>query len=336
MFSAAASPVSFRSLACAFLLASLAALPAVRADDAIRRDTPARSPARELQPGKTYRDAKGYVEYQPGTLPIIITAPHGGTKGPTSIPDRLEGVTGSDVYTEDLARTIAAEFKRRTGQHVHLVINLLLRRKLDPNREITEAAQGSPEAETAWKNYHDQIDRAKAAALKQYGFAFLVDVHGHGHAIPRLELGYALDAAALNVEDVALDSPELAARTTLNDLAARTQEPFSKILRGPGSLGDLFQQHGFRAVPSPQEPQPGRNLFFAGGYTVRRHAAWPASRGVDGVQIECNRGARETPKARAALAAAVFDVLNTFLAEHYACQLTPAAATAAPAAASDQ
>lgn len=304
------TPVPF-TLFSPFRLLFVAALTLVAA-------TLTRADAAGYEPGKTYRDAKGYVEFQPGSLPIIITAPHGGEKGPSSIPDRTEGVLVSDANTQDLARQIAAEFSRRTGRQVHLVLNLLHRRKLDPNREIKEAAQGNPDAEAAWRNYHAAIDRAKASALAAYGFAFLVDVHGHGHAIPRLELGYALDNAALNVTDAALDAADVGPHTTINDLAARTKEPFSKLLRGPGSLGDLFQQHGFRAVPSPQEPQPGNNLFFAGGYTVRRHAAWPDSTGVDGVQIECNRDARATPKSRAQLAAAITDVLTTFLARRYA------------------
>jgi hypothetical protein len=38
-------------------------------------------------PGNTYYDSTGYVKYIAGNLPLIISAPHGGSLEPTSIPD---------------------------------------------------------------------------------------------------------------------------------------------------------------------------------------------------------------------------------------------------------
>jgi N-formylglutamate amidohydrolase len=259
-----------------------------------------------------------YVEYLAGDLPIVLTSPHGGRLKPDSIPNRTNGVTEMDANTQELARAVADEFFARTGHRVHLVASHLHRGKLDPNREIKEAAQDSPIAERAWTEYHTLIRQALAAAVARHGFAFLVDLHGHGHAIPRLELGYALDAKQLNQSDPAFDSSGLIALSTLRDLAARLGGSPTALLRGPRSLGDLFATRGLRAVPSPAEPQPGNNAFFAGGYTVRQHAAAPDTPKVDGLQIECYRvGLRDTAENRAKFAKIAGEVLTVFVEEHY-------------------
>ena len=283
-------------------------------------------------PGQAYFGPERYVEYLAGELPLVFSAPHGGRLRPDAIPDRTSGVTDADANTQELTRALHADLLARTGRHTHVVISHLHRRKLDPNRELAEAAQGSALAEQSWHDYHATIAGALAAAAAQHGFAFLVDVHGHAHPIPRLELGYALAAAQLNQSDAAFDASELVKLSTLRDLHARTGGSGAALLRGPGSLGDLFAQRGYRAVPSPQEPQPGQNPFFAGGYTVRRHAADPATTKVDGLQIECHRpSVRDTEENRAAFARATGDALLVYLKNRYAYAPGPAP-TPAPAA----
>ena len=51
-----------------------------------------------------------------------------------------EGATEIDANTQELARAVADEFYTRTGHRVHLIASHLHRIKLDPNREIVEAA----------------------------------------------------------------------------------------------------------------------------------------------------------------------------------------------------
>ena len=40
-----------------------------------------------------------YIEYHAGTLPIILSASHGGWMEPTEIADRTQGVTAIDTKT---------------------------------------------------------------------------------------------------------------------------------------------------------------------------------------------------------------------------------------------
>ncbi len=276
-------------------------------------------PALATAPGQATFGTDRYVEQIHGDLPIVLTAPHGGRLKPAAIQDRTEGVTDMDLNTQELARAVAAEFLQRTGHYPHLIASHLHRVKLDPNRDIKEAAQGQPLAERTWMEYHAAIRGALAAAVARHGFAFLVDLHGHGHPIARIELGYALDAAQLNQTNAAFDAAELITLSTLRDLHARVGGKPSDLLRGPGSLGDLFARGGIRAVPSPQEPQPDGNPFFSGGYTVRVHAAAPDTPKVDGLQIETYRtGLRDTAENRARFARVTVDALTRFIAARYA------------------
>lgn len=267
-----------------------------------------------------------YVEYFPGDLPIVFSSPHGGSLTPDLIPDRKDGVTQKDAFTQELAFALADALFAATGQRPHLIASHLHRRKLDPNREIKEAAAGNPTAGRAWQEYHDFIRAATAAAAARHGFAFLIDVHGHAHPLPRIELGYNLTSAQLNQDDRAFDASNLVDVSSLRDLHARLGGSGADLIRGPRSLGTLFVERGFRAVPSKPEPQPGPGPFFAGGYTIGLHARDPQTTQVDGVQFEHYReGLRDTAKNREKYAAVVADVLRIYLRERYAFELpTPA------------
>ena len=264
--------------------------------------------------GTTWMGRNSYVEYIPGTLPLILSAPHGGTLEPGEIPDRTYGTTVRDFQTDDLARRMANEIQARTGQRPHLIISHLRRTKLDPNREIVEAAQGSPPAEHAWNEFQGFVGHARSIVEGQGG-GFYMDVHGHGHAIQRLELGYLLDGGDLAQSDAAVDG--MAGSSSLATLAGRAGVPFSQLLRGPKSLGAGFVNGGFPSVPSPGTPDPGGASYFTGGYNTR---AWGSRNGgsVDSVQLEANMdGVRDSDANRAAFASAAAAVLEQFLRDWY-------------------
>lgn len=268
------------------------------------------------RPGEVYSGRNAYVEYVPGTLPIIVSAPHGGGMQPAEIADRAYGTLVQDLNTEDLARRIAAALEQRTGARPHLVLTHLHRRKLDTNREIVEAAQGNAAAERAWHEYHAWIDVARHAVEREHGRGFYLDVHGHGHEIQRLELGYLLTASDLALPDATLDDPAYAAKSSIRALAAASPQRFSDVLRGERSLGALLAGQGYPAVPSPADPHPAGAPYFTGGYSTARHGSRDGGR-ISAVQLEANRaGVRDTEVNREAFAAAVADALTTFLAEH--------------------
>jgi hypothetical protein len=272
------------------------------------------SMADDLLPGNSVLGERNFIEYIPGELPLVIAAPHGGRLTPDEIPDRTNGVTDMDANTQELARTIAAVVHAQTGKHIHVVICRLQRSKLDANRELAEGAQGNPLAEQAWKEHHDFIDQACAAAVKEYGVAFLIDLHGHGHPDPRVELGYLHNAIALADCDEALNAASYVHFSSLRWIAERSELTHTELLRGPLSLGALLEKNGFPSTPSPRMPVP-TEPFFRGGYTVASHCL--AEKNVTGLQIEANRPRlRDTAENRLKFAHALVASLDDYFKAH--------------------
>jgi N-formylglutamate amidohydrolase len=292
---------------------------ALRSDPA-GPEQPARQPVHEA--GKSYFGRDGYVEYIAGNSPVIITAPHGGELAPAEIPDRGCGTTVTDLATEQLARAFQFQFHRQTGRYPHVIINRLKRSKMDANRDRAEAACGNARADTAWHEYHRFVDAARAAVLASEGTGFYLDLHGHGHANQRLELGYLVPGAAFDRTDAALDA-DAALRDSSSIATMARRSGFAALLRGPASLGALFAAEGYPAVPGPADPSPRGEPYFSGGYSTERHGC---ARGgtICGVQIEANqRGVRDSEANRLRFAAATVRVLESYLATHLAVDLTP-------------
>jgi hypothetical protein len=218
----------------------------------------------------------------------------------------------------------------RFGKYPHVIVAHLARRKLDANRVGTEAACGSAEAESALRDWHRFVDDAKAAVLQASGKGWYMDMHGHGHAIQRLELGYLLTASQLDLTDSALNvQPAFGDTSSIRSLRGSTAA-FSSLLRGPSSLGTLYAANGFPAVPSATDPSPRGDAYFSGGDNTRRHTcgaeATPfggvTSGLICGVQIESNfTGVRDTPANRERFADATAIVLEQFLAANWGLRL---------------
>ncbi len=272
--------------------------------------------------GTVRTDVAGWVEYTIGDVPLVISASHGGLLAPASLPDRTCSgcVTENDYNTQELARRVAAQFKTRTGGQPHLVINLLRRAKFDANREVVEATGGNTVLTPTWSAYHGYIESARTRITAAQGRGLLLDLHGHGHAIQRLELGYLISAANLRLSDQALGATSVIATSSIARLAVVSINRPSPValLRGPTSLGGLLVRNGYPAVPSPSDPAPAVNdEYFTGGYITDRHGS-SGGGSVDAVQIEANRaGVRDTPENLDRFAAAIVTSALEYLSTHY-------------------
>jgi hypothetical protein len=269
--------------------------------------------ATEPRAGQSYFGRNDYVEYIPGELPIIISAPHGGSLQPGEIPDRTSGTTVQDMNTADLSRRIAAALEEITGKRPHLAILHLHRRKLDANREIAEAAQGSGYAERAWYEYHTWIEIAKETVSRDQGRGLYLDIHGHGHEKQRLELGYLLSATDLARSDSELEDAQYAAKSSIRALVDESSSGLAELLRGEDSLGEILERKGYPAVPSQSDPHPQGAPYFSGGYSTARHGSRDGGV-IDGVQIEHNyQGVRDSASNREAYAHALAESILEFL-----------------------
>jgi hypothetical protein len=300
-----------RARVVALCVAVTAACASPSAGDNGQHETP------HYTPGTSYFGRANYIEYVAGELPIIITAPHGGSLRPDEIPDRTFGTTVTDLNTVELARAIDSAFVRHTGKHVHVVMVHLARVKLDANRDIAEGAQGDAEATIAWQDFQGFVRDAKSAVNAASESGFYIDLHGHGHDIQRLELGYLLDADQLALPDATLDGePAHETESSIRTLSVRSPLSFATLLRGPNSLGALFEREGFPAVPSDSTPDPGTDPYFSGGYNSSLHGCRTGGT-ICGVQIEANRiGVRDTPENRRRFAEALVKVLDAYVLAH--------------------
>lgn len=294
-------------------------------------------PAGPYTPGQSYFGRNNYIEYVAGNAPVIYSAPHGGALTPSEIPDRTaancggEATTGTDLNTVELVRAMQARHFARFGTYPHIIINHLARRKLDANRTAEEAACGDAEALIALGEWHAFIDVAKAAVEQASGRGWYMDMHGHGHSIQRLELGYLLTGAQLDLSNASLDAnaayEDTASMRTMSELAPPS---FSALLRGSTSLGTLYANNGFPSVPSTSDPGPAGGSYFSGGDNTRRHTcgAEATSYGgttagnICGVQIESNyTGVRDNATNRDRFGDATAAVLEQYLSTHWGLNL---------------
>jgi hypothetical protein len=270
--------------------------------------------ATALVPGTVYFGANQYVELIAGALPLIVSAPHGGALRPGDIPDRTApgSVTIADANTEELARAVADAFLSTTGAAPSTIIMRLHRSKVDANRDLQDAAQGNAQAARAWREFQGYIEAARAAVVDRGRPGFYIDLHGHGHDLQRLELGYMLSASDLEQPDAVLNSGTMLQKSSVRAYVAATSTPHAEVIRGSTSLGTLFERNGYPTVPSSAQPHPDRQPYFSGGYNTGRHASQDGAL-ISGVQIEANRiGVRDTQENRRRFAAALVDVLRAW------------------------
>jgi hypothetical protein len=288
-------------------------------------------------PGRSYFGTNGYVEYIGGNAPVILTAPHGGSLAPSTIPDRTDArcggsaTTTTDLNTIELVRAMQASYYARCGRYPHVIISHLARRKADVNRTPPVATCNNVDAETAYREWHSFIDIAKHSVLESSGKGWYMDMHGHGHAIQRLELGYLVDGSRLDASDAALNAvPAYSDTSSVRTIARTSAASLSSLLRGPDALGTLFANAGFPAVPSAIDPGPKGAPYFSGGDNTRRHAcgAEAAALGgttdgnICGVQIETNfTGVRDNAVSRQRFGDVSAVVLEQFLSTRWGLQL---------------
>ena len=271
--------------------------------------------------GDSYFGVNNYIEYRAGSLPIIVSVPHGGYLTPPEISDRdcANCTTVNDAYTLELGEALYNAILAISGCRPHLIINHLDRIKLDANRNISEGADGDPLAEEAWEDFHQYIEDAKACVEEEYGAGFYLDLHGHGHSIQRIEYGYLLYEDELAFSDATLNSPTYINYSSLRNLANTNIMGLShvELLRGPFSLGSRLAENNYPGVPSGSDPYPlSGQAYFSGGYNTVRHSSYQGG-SIDGVQVECNQSIRFDPEAREEFAMELAEQLLAFVNDFY-------------------
>jgi N-formylglutamate amidohydrolase len=272
--------------------------------------------------GTTYYGSNNYVEYRAGSLPIIISAPHDGTLEPTDIPDRTcaNCVIARDLSTKPLAEAMSAAIEAQFGCKPHLIFTTLHRKKLDANRDIGEASLGNLQSEMAWHDYHNFIAAARKNSIVTQNRGILIDVHGHGHAIDRIEWGYLLEGSDLRLADATLAGTSYINESSIRRLVADNiaARSLPQLIRGTYALGTLLANAGYPSVPSASDAAPQTTeSYFSGGFITDRYGSHDNS-AFDAVQMETYyAGLRNNTTNRAAFGTAFATAIQTFMNQHY-------------------
>lgn len=201
-----------------------------------------------------------------GTLPIIISAPHGGRSEIEGVAPRQGNgiekfVTTRDERTAELAKAIAADLERRLHGRPHLVVAQWDRKYLDVNRPSKDAFE-SPRAEPYYRRYHDALRQATDRVTKTYGHGLLVDVHGQG------------------VERSTIFRGSNDGKSVKHLLGRFGREAFD----GPHSVFGYLESHGYRVFPQGGT-KDDEDRRFNGGHIVRTHGSG-AGGTIDALQME--------------------------------------------------
>lgn len=270
-----------------------------------------------------------FLEVKEGSLPLIFTVPHGGSLKPLGLMDRRYGSLASDAETKTLAAEIDFAIRQRLGAPAHFVISNLHRSKLDPNRDITEAAQNDIAAQTAWRDFHAACSSITQKVVKNHGVGLLIDLHGHRHAEPNVEVGMLLTSSDLQNSDAEISSnPSLLAKSSIKELIHRTGKPLAELVRGPSSLGSMLEIRGQRSLPSAVRPEPTAGAsYYSGAYIIATHGSKNGGT-VSAIQLECPwDGVRDTESNRQQFAKRLADSLAEFLQLHLQWKIKNASVT---------
>ena len=271
--------------------------------------------------GQTYQGRNGYTTYYPGNIPLILSIPHGGDITPSEISNRTYGVTVTDSNTVELGIAIRNYFYANYNIRPYLIINNLKRTKLDANRDRVEAAQGNIYAERAFDEFHFYIENAREDIISKFGTGVLFDIHGHGINPDgfndlRTWIGYLLTSDELDNSNDYIDQNISINDVSIYSLLNSSGQSLSDLLSGPSSLGALFEENNYGALPSPESRSPEGMRYFSGGYNTFRYGT-NRNFNFSSIQLEFPfQGLRDTPQSRNLFAATFVELVQEYYLIH--------------------
>jgi N-formylglutamate amidohydrolase len=211
-------------------------------------------------------DLKKFITIETGTIPVIISAPHGGTLKLDGVPERQGGdtiaqfTTVRDVNTDLLAKHLAAALEKRLGSKPFLVVAHFSRKYVDANRPGTGAYE-SPGAKPVYEAYHEALAKACKKVKEKHGAGLLIDVHGQ--AVQR-------DAIF---------------RGTLNGKSTKllTERFGPQAITGPFGFQGMLEARGYTILPLAKSNE--KETKFTGGYIVQTYGSHTGY-GIDAIQLE--------------------------------------------------
>lgn len=210
------------------------------------------------------RRTSDLVTTEKGTIPILITAPHGGDQPIPNVAKREDQSLGRDTGTYEIATELAAHLKDALGGKVYLVAARFQRGYIDANR-APEKAYDDEDARPYYDEFHDAI-RAYVKEIRQKwpGRGILIDIH-----------------CQPKHEDLVRGTRD---GSTCKGLLARCGD---EALIGPDSIFGQMAKMEYTIVPDNVAPgkEPLEPRDYNGGYIVATYGSM-ADDGIDAIQLE--------------------------------------------------
>jgi len=201
-----------------------------------------------------------------GTLPIVISAPHGGRLAIPGAPLRkgdgvAQFVTVNDTNTDQLAEKLAVAIKKEMGGEPYVVIARFQRKYVDANRP-PEGGYESDITKPVYTAYHAALKAACDDIQKQWGRGLLIDLHGQAAKADTIFRG----TAGLST-------------------VKRLKDRFGmKAVTGSDSILGVLAKKGYTVFPA-NDSDAKEDKRFGGGYISRTYGG-NSGTGLDAIQLE--------------------------------------------------
>jgi N-formylglutamate amidohydrolase len=231
------------------------------------------------------------VSARRGTIPVVLTAPHGGEEAVPGVPPRKSGTRTTDVNTLRLTEAIEAELTASGAGTPYVVAARFSRKFIDANRDEHEALEDRA-ARPVYAAYHARVREFIAEIRAKFpAGGLLLDIHGQSTEP---------DTIVRGTQD----------GTTVPDLLKRHG---AAALVGPNSVLGALAASGYTVFPTYPPPNPKEMRAYNGGFTVVTYGSHQRG-GIDAIQLEFGVNVRRRPSLAKDVAAAIARFHATYLA----------------------
>jgi len=240
---------------------------------------------------------------RPGTMPLILSAPHGGIEPIPGVPARSTGTTARDIRTDELTLAVSQRVESLLCSTPYVVVARFHRLYLDANR-APHLAFEHPDAAPHYAAYHASIRQYVAEVRQSYPTGgLLLDIHGQG-----------MDPSTIH-------------RGTRDGLTVRKllETSGAEALVGARSIFGRLEASGYSVYPatissggSVEDPR------YRGGHIVATYGSHTDD-GVDAIQLEIGSSFRSEsalPQLADDLGGAIADFAAAYLGANH-CHESP-------------
>ncbi|TFG25493.1 MAG: hypothetical protein EU532_11660 [Promethearchaeota archaeon] len=121
-----------------------------------------------------------YIEFKKGSIPVVLSCPHGGFLKPPFIPNKLKGSQLADKNKYLISKRIIQELNRRKTRPYY-ILSKIHRSKIDfnrPARSHDAYNHESIDAKKIHEYYHQIIIEFYEESVSLYNRCLFIDLHG--------------------------------------------------------------------------------------------------------------------------------------------------------------